>query len=456
MPAPKTLQVTLTEAEIRRHGPGQIRQLRDPRHPSLRFRYSTVDRAKGSWHVVVSGAWGKAGNYPDINAKTMLATLPAILARRSAEPKSVSTTTSWRTVGDLLAWYVDRMTRDKGLSAKRKASAKSAIKCHLAPCLSAVPLLELDRPTLDRLLLWPMQERYALSFVRSVYGVLAVAHRQALRLSMIGASPMTALKFGDFVQTKIKAKPARLRGSDLEWLLPVLDERFEQTPAGCMLALMMLCHGSRIGETRMARWKNINVSARQWFIPAPDTKTKSEHTLPLTDQVCALLRRYRALQQAAGYDGPHLFPGSARASISATKASTLFAELGKGEWSSHDLRKVARTAWTDLGADYMVGELLLNHAMKDLDQAYIHTTAEALKRKALEAWHDWLDERGFTLLHGGTYAGCADPENGDQTMTDKASSVSQCPLQGRRLLIKTASEAMASTTPNDQSGDGNE
>ncbi|VVO30611.1 site-specific integrase [Pseudomonas fluorescens] len=456
MQAPKTLQVTLTDAEIRRHGPDQIRQLRDPRHPSLRFRYSTVDRTKGAWHVVVAGVWGKAGNYPDLNAKTMLATLPAILARRSADPKAVSTTTHWKTVGDLLTWYVDRMTRDKGLSAKRKASAQSAIKCHLAPCLSTVPLLELDRPTLDRLLLWPMQERYALSFVRSVYGVLAVAHRQALRLSMIGASPMTALKFGDFVQTKIKAKPARLRGADLDALLPLLAERFDQAPVGGMLALMMLCHGSRIGETRMARWKNLNLSARQWFIPAPDTKTKSEHTLPLTDQLCALLRRYRALQQASGYDGPHLFPGSARASISATKASTLFADLGHGEWSSHDLRKVARTAWTDLGVDYMVGELLLNHAMKDLDQAYIHTTAEALKRKALEAWHSWLDERGFTRLHSGTYAGCADTHNGEQTMKGKAFSAAPCPLQGRRLLAKGAAEVTAGTQPNDQAGADNE
>lgn len=56
----------------------------------------------------------------------------------------------------------------------------------------------------------------------------------------------------------------------------------------------------------------------------------------------------------------------------------------------------------DLGIDYLVGELLVNHAMKDLDATYIHTTAEALKREALEKWHARLDGLGFDLLHGET------------------------------------------------------
>lgn len=80
----------------------------------------------------------------------------------------------------------------------------------------------------------------------------------------------------------------------------------------------------------------------------------------------------------------------------------MFSHLAKGEWSSHDLRKVTRTAWTDIGVDYMVGEQLLTHAMKNLDATYIHTAAEALKRRALEAWHRQLDQHGFTALYSET------------------------------------------------------
>ncbi len=427
-----TLHVIITDAEIRKQAAGPVRQLRDHRYPELRFRYSTSDRSKGSWHVVVRGKWGKAGNYPGINARLMQSTLPAILARRSVDPAAASTTTSWRTVGDLLTWYADRMSRDRGLSAKRKASSQSALRCHLVPRLQDVDLASLDRATLDRLLMWPMQERYALSFVRSVYGVLAVAFRQAMRLSLIGINPMAELKYTDFVQTRIKPKPARLRADDLPTLLHSLAERITRAPMESMLALMMLCHGSRLGETRQARWKNLNLTTGQWFIPAPDTKTKAEHTLPLTVQACALLERYRAIQQAGGYQGPFLFPGRAGGAISTTMASTLFKSMSKGEWTSHDLRKVARTAWADLGVDYMVGEMLLNHAMKDLDATYIHTTAEGMKRKALETWHQHLDCHGFVALRDETYPGQAADLSPAQTINDAACSDSTHPSQGRR------------------------
>ena len=109
----------------------------------------------------------------------------------------------------------------------------------------------------------------------------------------------------------------------------------------------------------------------------------------------------------------------------------MFASLAKGEWSSHDLRKVARTAWTDLGVDYMVGELLLNHAMKDLDATYIHTTAESLKRHALETWHQQLDNLGLMALHTGTLPGHENETNTRQPLMDVASSPFQSPSQGR-------------------------
>lgn len=427
----KTLTVTLSDAEIRRQAAGDAFQLRDTRHRELRFRFSTVDRSRGAWHVVVRGRWGKAGDYPGISAKTMLATLPEILARRAVDAGAKSTTTNWATVGDVLAWYRDRMNRDKGLSAKRKASAKSALDRHLAPRLGDLLLAEANKQAIDQRLMWPLQERYALSFVRSVYGVLSAAFRQALRLDLLPTNPMASLKFTDFVRTRIRPKPARLRGDDVPGLLAAVAERFEAEPVGCMLALMMLCHGSRLGETRLARWRNVNLDARRWFIPAADTKTKAEHTLPLTDQACALLCRYQSIQAAQGYTGPLLFPGSHGAPLGPSKANTLFIDLARGDWSSHDLRKVARTAWTDLGVDYMVGELLLNHAMKDLDATYIHTTAEGLKRRALEAWHQQLDQQGFSAIHSGTYAGQKTGSVAHEASDGAGCSTSQHPSQGR-------------------------
>ena len=449
---PKTIAVALSDAEIRRHQNSEVRQLRDPRYRQLRFRYSTVDRTRGAWHVVIAGKWGKAGDYPGINVKAMLATLPAILARRSADPVAKSTATNWSTMGELLTWYEDRMTRDRSLSGKRKASAKSALKRHLHPRLGQLAVAELNRPAIDRLLLMPMQERYALSFVRSVWGVLGVAVRQAYRLDLLAVNPLAGLKFTDFVRTKIKAKAARLHSDDVPGVLQVLADRFDELPVGCVLAGLMLCHGTRLGETRLARWKNVNTATGKWFIPAADTKTKAAHTLPLTDQAKALIERYRCVQQENGYNGQFLFPGSSGRALSATKAGTIFSHLGHGEWSSHDLRKLARTAWTDLGVDYMVGELLLNHAMKDLDQAYIHTAAEQLKRQALETWHNWLDQRGFKALHSETFARHEGEAKPVDTACGEGFSANKYPLPRRKFLDNRDTES----TQNQQPGDGNE
>jgi integrase len=341
-----TLHLNITDAEIRKQAAGTVRQLRDPRFPELRFRYSTTNRAKGAWHVVVRGKWGKAGDFPGLNAKLMQSALPAILQRRAIDPDAPSTENAWTTTGDLLRWYTDRMLRDRSLSAKRKAGAKSALSCHLVPRLASLPLAELNKSSLDDLLMWPLQERYALSFVRLVYNVLAVAMRQAHRLGLLRLNPMAGLKFSDFVSARIRPKPSRLRGDDLPGVLAKVAQVFESRHTEAMLALMMLCHGTRLGETRMALWRNVNLTLGQWFIPQADTKTKAEHVLPLTPQVCALLQAYRDRQNATGYQGAYVFPGIRRGAMTATTATAVFASLSDHQWTSHDCaRWPARRGW---------------------------------------------------------------------------------------------------------------
>lgn len=427
-----TKHVSLTDAEIRKQAGTAVRQLRDQRYPELRFRYSSVDRARGSWHVVINGKWGKAGNYPGLTAKAMLLALPQILSRRAVDANAQSTVSTWSCVGELLDWYQDRMLRDRNLSAKRKAGAKSAITCHLSPRLADLPLADLDKGTLDRRLMWPLQERYALSFVRLVYNVLAVAMRQAHRLGLIEHNPMGSLRFGDFVAAKIKPKTSRLREKDLPDLLAKLAtwDWNETRPGDAMLALMMLCHGTRLGETRSALWRNVDLQAGQWFIPADDTKTKQDHTLPLTRQACALLSRYQAQLAALGYHGAYLFPSNRRGPLSATAASQVFAELSGRQWTSHDIRKVVRTAWMDLGVDYLVGEMLVNHALRNMDATYIHTTAEALKRDALERWHNQLERLGLNALTGETEPGQEIYQKPLQATVDVAFSENTDPSQG--------------------------
>lgn len=411
-----TAAVKITDAEIKRQAAGTERDLRDTENRGLYLRFNKA-RDRASWYLVTKGEWNLIGKYPDLTAKQVVAALPAIRLRLEAgEGSSLS---KWGTVGELLAWYAERMARDRNLSNKRKKTGASAIKCHLMPRLAELPLTSVDKAALDSQLMWPLQEALSIDYVRLVFQLLALAFRQAFKLGLIASNPMAGIKFSDFSKAKVGIKPSRLRGVQLPELLDQLLTVVMFYPTSGMLALMMLCHGTRIGETRQARWSHISIAEREWFIPAENTKTGVEHHLPLTDQVRKLLIRYREVQQARGYEGQFLFPSRTGTALSEGQASGVFAKLGGGEWTSHDLRKVARTGWADIGIDHLIGELLINHAMGHNVKVYIQSDVMARKREALEKWHAHLDQRGFSLIHQLTGVRFGDSGNPLEATEDK-------------------------------------
>ncbi|AWY43843.1 site-specific integrase [Pseudomonas putida] len=409
--------VKMSDAEIKRQACGNVRDLRDVENRGLYLRF-TKARARASWYLVTKGEWNLIGSYPDLNTKQVVAALPAIRLR--LEAGTGANLSKWSTVGELLTWYAERMSRDRNLSSKRKKTGASAIKCHLMPRLGDLPLTGIDKATLDSQLMWPLQESISIDYVRSVFQLLALAFRQAAKLGLITSNPMAPIKFNDFSKAKVGIKPSRLRGVQLEGLLGQLLEVLPGAPLDAMLALMMLCHGTRIGETRMARWSHISLAEREWFIPAENTKTGVEHHLPLTEQVCTLLVQYREGQYAQGYDGQFLFPARNGKALGEAQGCAVFRRLGQGEWTSHDLRKVARTGWADLGVDHLIGELLINHAMGHNVKVYIQSDVMARKRDALEQWHAHLDQKGFAAIHGLTGFRFEDSGNPLQAAEQKA------------------------------------
>jgi integrase len=405
----KTLTVKLSDAEIQRNAKLEhVRDLRDAGHPALHFRYAK-SRARGSWYLLNKRKWHRIGAFPDLSTKQVIAALPAVRLRVAAD--GAASVSGWVTVGELLDWFADRMARSRALSAKRRAAGKSAINRQLTPRLKDLLIHEVSAQTLDQRLMWPGQETLSLSYVQQLYRLLAGAFRQARKLDLIPINPMAELKFIHFTTARILPKPARLRDIQLPELMEELSERFERAPSDAMLALMMLCHGTRIGETRQSRWADIALAEREWFLPAEHTKSKTELRVPLTDQACALLRRYRTCQHANGYEGAYLFPSRRGLPLSDNQASAVFTRLGQGAWTSHDLRKVARTAWTDLGVDGHIGEMLLNHSLGKIASTYINTQAKEQRRLALVKWHNWLDERGFNAIHEQTGARYEDSQN---------------------------------------------
>lgn len=412
-----TAAVKITDPEIKRQAAGDVRDLRDVENRGLYLRF-TRDRARASWYLVLKGKWNLVGSYPELNAKQVVAALPSIRLRLDAG--AGSNLSKWVLAGELLDWYADRMARDRSLSSKRKKTGASLIKCHLKPLLGAVPLASINKATLDDQFMWPAQETIGIDYVRSAFQLLALAFRQAFKLRLIAANPMKDVKFSDFSKAKVGVKPSRLRVTQLQDLIAMLRDAMATAPADAMFALMMLCHGTRIGETRQAQWSHISLAEREWFIPAANTKTGVEHHLPLTDQVRQLLINYRELQWASGYDGQYLFPARNGKALSEGQASAVFTRLAQGEWTSHDLRKVARTGWADIGVDHLIGELLINHAMGHNVKVYIQSDVMSRKREALDRWCAYLDAKGLKRIHTLTDFRSGDSGNAPEATEQKA------------------------------------
>lgn len=304
-----------------------------------------------------------------------------------------------RTTGQVVLWWVERLELNRSVSASYRRTMVSLMRCHVVPALGAITLKRLSRAEVDDRLVWPMQQTHSPHTVHKAVQGLLKALALATRQKRITDNPLAGVGFRDFWSGKLQPKPAGLLPVVAPTLVPALCTAFERQPVAGMLALMMLAHGTRIGETCAARWQHISLTEHVWIIPAQNTKTRQELVVPLTPQACALLARYKQLQHAARQGSPWVFAGHSGKPISATQASKLIAELSGGDWTSHDLRKLARTVWAEIGIDYLVGEMLLNHSVGMLAATYIRTTADQLRREALEKWHGWLDGRGFAAAH---------------------------------------------------------
>lgn len=359
-----------------------VRDLRDKRYPEMRFRF-LKDRRRGAWYTVRAGKWQKAADWPRCGFKELAARRSAPLLAGGVDPGA--TLRALYTVGDVVTWYLERHLNLSTVSKARKASCRSLAKNWLLPRLWGLPLDQLTTATLDRLLIQPMQALLAPATVCNAYRVLNAAFRTSKRLGLLAVNPLADVRFTDFGLGRLKPKVSRLFPRDVGGLMDLLVQRLPKSPGPCLLALLMLCHGTRVGETRRAKWGHFDLDGAVWVIPAELTKTRTRHELPLTPVVVAVLRWYR--DQQSSQPSVYLFPGGQGQALSVTGASSEIASLSAGQWSSHDLRKLARACWQHLGVNYVVAELLLNHAMPGLTETYVQGDLSLLKRRALLDWH---------------------------------------------------------------------
>jgi integrase len=393
----KTIHVRLTHASIKQFKDNKpAKQLKDDKHP-IYFRYSKVNSNVGTFFFVLykfgKENWIKLGRYPalsPIEAQRKMLNLQ----RESEQKDIVPEQEQFILMAQLLHWYLERLSKNKSLSQHTKQNQISCIKRHLLPLMGEVEINILSLSLVDEKLFQPLQSKLSLSTVDNVLSVFNAARNRAKQVELINDSAMFTCTLAEFTNQRPRLKATKLTK---KVLLSAIRALPKQTLEHQILFVLLLIHGTRIGETVNAKWEAFDYKERLWRIPAEDTKTKKAHSIPLTKQAITWLRLYRKYQLVQG-KSVYLFhqKNNRSKAKSPNHASTVISTMANKQWSAHDLRKFARSYWMELGIDYMVAEFLLNHTLNKLDQTYIQTLALPNCRAALEVWCNWLEQQGLT------------------------------------------------------------
>jgi integrase len=164
-------------------------------------------------------------------------------------------------------------------------------------------------------------------------------------------------------------------------------------PFGPVVKLMILT-GQREGEIAGMRWKEVDLDARIWTLPASRVKNDEMHTVPLVDAAVDIIKALPRIKTDGGFvfAGRHGQPvtGFSRAKdridTATTKANK---EKPLPAWVFHDLRRTMASGMARLGIQLPVIEKILNHrsgTFRGIVGVYQRHTFAEEKRTALSAW----------------------------------------------------------------------
>lgn len=117
---------------------------------------------------------------------------------------------------------------------------------------------------------------------RRMRGVLSAVFRLAVIEQVAEADPSAPLK-GALLPPQTKHRAAATQPDAFGALLRMIDGYDRQTTVKVALQLLALTF-PRPGELRFAEWSEVDLASSLWIIPAPRTKLRREHRIPLSRQ----------------------------------------------------------------------------------------------------------------------------------------------------------------------------
>jgi integrase len=231
-----------------------------------------------------------------------------------------------------------------------------------------------------------------LETARRLRAIIGQAFRFAVATGRAMSDPTSALR-GALTAPVVQHRAAIVEPVPFGALLRAMDGYDGTREVRSALQLLALTF-TRPGELRLAAWKEFDLGAGVWTIPANRMKMRRPHRVPLAPQAIAILGELRTLT------GPYelLFPGVRTPSrpLSENTLNAALRRLGyaKDEMSSHGFRAAASSLLNECGkwnADAIEAQLAHVEA-NAVRKAYARAEYWAERVEMMAYWADRLDE----------------------------------------------------------------
>ena len=256
--------------------------------------------------------------------------------------------------------------------------------------------------------------------------------RQPWRQLLINGNPADLVKVSALVPRNYTNKRSRiLADSEIIQLKKILDDTRQiyiesankynterplkiENELGIWIMLSCL---TRIEETILAQWKDIDLEKKEWFIPKENVKGWSDKT---RDQLVFMsnftFNQFRQLHELTG-GSAYAFPGKNDKPIGASvitkqvtdrqlrftkrtkkldyriESNTFVLDPARGKWTPHDLRRTSATIMQRLGVQRDLINLCKNHMTgSQIDQVYLLYDFQNEKKEAWMQLGNWLNE----------------------------------------------------------------
>ena len=286
------------------------------------------------------------------------------------------------------AQTVHKLNLPRWRNAKTASNWLQTLERHAMPYLGNMPVDEIGREDVLRVLtpIWTSRPETARRVRQRIRATLrwAQAHGH-VEVNNAGEAIDGALPKLPAVKEHYRSLPYQ----DVASALRIVDATKASMAARLCLRFLVLTT-TRSGESRGARWDEVNLDAKTWTIPLHRMKTHAEHRVPLSRQALKVLRQAETLRDDSGLVFPSPMKPGAMSDMTLTK---LLRTTGLAASTTvHGFRSSFKGWCMEAGASWEASETALAHTLGDQTvQAYARSDMFERRRTLMQTWGDFVE-----------------------------------------------------------------